>query len=79
MTDLKIPEPVYRYTPVEQKKNFNKFVEDGWARLGKPACLCGCWMPMEWEDLYDGTFYLPGHEPKLQRTKPINSHQKQEK
>ena len=73
MTDLKIPEPVYRYTPEEQKKNWEKFVADGWARIGKPTCLCGCWMPMEWDDLEGGTFYLPGHEPKLQRAKPINS------
>ena len=67
MTDFQIPEPVYRYTPEEQKKNWEKFVADGWARLGKPTCLCGCWMPIEWEDLEGGTFYLSGHEPLSQR------------
>ena len=71
MKDPEFPEPVYRYTPAEQKKNWKKFVDDG--HWGKPACLCGCWMPLEWDDLDGGTFYLPGHEPKLQRTKPINS------
>ena len=74
MFDLKIPEPVYRYTPEERHKNWEKFVADGWARLGKPTCLCGCWRPMEWDDLDGGTFYLPGHEPSLQPSKPINSH-----
>lgn len=73
MYDLEIPEPVYRYTSEEQQENFERFVREGWARLGKPTCLCGCWRPMEWEDLYNGMFYLSGHEPGSPSSNPINS------